>query len=485
MDRRKFIKNSAFTSAGIAISASNIFASTKPPNILLIEVDQMRFPRYDCERVTPNIDRIAKSGVSFTKHFVSAVPCSPSRACLFTGTYTTQNNMNTNCDFQVGERQPSLDPKIPTMGHVFQKGGYRTPYRGKWHLTRKGDFNKHDPLIDYGFEGWKRPDAPFGGPPYNGFAVDQFYARQAGSWLLDKKNHEKPWLLVCNMVNPHDICEFPRYYPHERLKGIRAPKPPDNYKDDLKGKPGCQTEFRNRYQKLAGFIDPNDANMWRRYLDFYAACLRDVDENVGDVLDALEKSGQKDNTIIIFTSDHGEMAGSHGLRTKGNFAYEEVMNVPLIFSWPGKIQPGTVTEAFASNVDVMPTLASLAGLSNLPYMAGKDLSKVLFDPSGESVQDEIIYHSGWELEVSLTKKNRTAAFTKPAQVRAIREKEWKYAYYFQRNGGGEIEHELYNLKDDPLEMTNLANDAGYIARRNEMRGRLMEREKKLVEEFQA
>jgi len=484
MKRREFIRKSGVAAAGLALAPNVLTAGDQPPNILLIIVDQMRQPRYTPDGITPNMDRIAKGGVTFTNHFVSAVPCSPSRACLMTGTYTTQNNMNTNCDFQVGARQPSLDPKIPTIGHIFRKAGYRTPYRGKWHLTRKRDFDPNDRLSAYGFEGWEGPDAPFGGAPYNGFAVDPTYTRQTREWLLDKDNHKKPWILVSSLINPHDICEYPRYYPHEKLYEIHTAAPPPNYKDDLSGKPGCQLEFRDRYQKLAGYVDPKDPDAWRRYLDFYIKCLKDVDENVGDIMRALDKSGQRENTIVVFTSDHGEMAGSHGLRTKGCFAYEEVMNVPLLVSWPGRIQPGAVTSAFASNVDIIPTLASLAGFANLPYMAGKDLSQTIFSPGGNSVRDDVIYHQGWELEVSLKKKNREAVFSKPAQVRCLRDREWKYVYYFSRNNDA-VEHELYNLKNDPYEMTNLANDAGYISRRSEMHDRLMEQEDRLVKEFKA
>jgi len=484
MRRREFIKTSVTALAGVVVGSRVLRAEEARPNILLILVDQLRQPRWTPAGVTPNLDRLAQTGVSFTQHFVSAVPCSPSRACLITGTYTTQNYMHSNCDFQVGERQPSLDPRIPTLGHIFRDAGFRTPYRGKWHLTRKADRDPRDPLIAYGFEGWKPPEAPFGGAPYNGAVMDPVYAREAKAWLKDPNHHRQPWLLVCSLVNPHDICEWPRYYPQTRLRPVHTDTLPGNWRDDLSTKPGCQREFQERYQKLAGWVDPSDEKAWRRYLDYYLHCQRDVDENVGDVLRALEQSGQRENTIVVFTSDHGEMAGSHGLRTKGCFAYEEVMNVPLIFSWPGHLPAGAATSAFASNVDVVPTLAGLAGITRRPYLAGRDLSPVLQDPARGSVQDEILYHQGWELEVGLSKQSRTSAFSHPARVRCLRDREWKYAYYFSPDHD-QVEHELYHLKDDPLEMTNLAHDPGFQAKRREMFARLMEREKKLVEEFEA
>lgn len=485
MKRREFIRDTAIATAGFALSPSLLKANSKRPNVLLILVDQMRTPRWTLPGITPNIDRIAENGVTFTNHFTSAVPCSPSRACLMTGTYSTQNKMLTNCDFVEGALQPSLSPEIPTLGHIFQKAGYRTPYRGKWHLTRKKDQNPYDPLIDYGFEGWIPPDAPFGGPPFNGKLVDPIYTAQAVDWLLEPANHKNSWFLVCSLINPHDICAYPRFYPFSRYGAIQTPQPPPNWTDDLSTKPRCQREYQKHYVKVGGKIDLNSADAWRRYLDYYAYCLNEVDRNIGKVLDALEKSGQAHNTIVVFTSDHGEMAGSHKLRTKGCFAYEEVMNVPLIISWPTHLPAAVTTNALASNIDILPTIAELAGISLSSYTAGKSLLPILRDPQKAYVRDEIIYHADWEVELTIGKSaDKTAIYNAPSHVRAIRDNEWKYALYFSP-GKIDVEHELYNLKNDPLEMTNLANDPGYIRKRQEMFDRLMEREKQLLKEFEA
>ena len=481
MRRRDFIKNTGIAAAGVASGASLGFAGDRPPNILFILVDQMRTPRNPAEKVTPNVDRIAARGINFKNHFVSAVPCSPSRACLMTGTYTTQNGINTNCDMLEEDIQSSLDPRIPTMGRIFSDAGYRTPYKGKWHLSLRKDIRGRNALSKYGFEDWQHPDSTFGGMAYQGAAFDHFYTHQACRWLKNSDNRKKPWFLTCSLINPHDICEYPKYYPASRFGKIHTDHPPDNWNDDLSGKPAVQREFRQRYNQFAGHMDETDPDVWRRYMDYYTYCLEDMDENVGDLLDALEQSGQRDNTIIVFTADHGEMAGSHGLRTKGNFAYEEIMNVPLIISWPGRIQAGVETNALASNVDIMPTLAALGGLSNLPYMAGKDLSQAIFDPQQGSVRDEIVYHQGWEINPSL--RGKYGGFKNPGQVRCVRNGEWKYAYYFERDGGDNVDFELYSLKNDPLEMTNLANDAGYKKVRVELHEQLLEFERKILEDF--
>jgi len=486
MERRDFIIGAVASATGLVMGADLTKANRMPPNVLLILVDSMRTNCWTPLLETPNLDRLSSSGVTFTNHFVSATPCSPSRACLLTGTYTTQNKMYLNCDFTEGDRQPSLETSIPTMGHIFQRAGYSTPYRGKWHLSHRVDHKgKKDKLSDYGFTGWKSPDSPFGGPPYGGAIQDPIYTNQAVEWLSNSENHKKPWFMTLSLVNPHDVASFPRFYPQRKLRPILTEKPPLNWQDDLSGKPGCQLEDRELYNKLGGRIDPNDVDAWRRYIDYFIFCIEDMDTNVERIMHALEESGARNNTIVVFTSDHGEMAGSHGLRGKDTFAYEEKMKVPLIFSAPGILPQGVATKTMASNVDVMPTLLSLAGItSGLPYTAGKNLTPVFNDP-GAFVRDEVILHHDSEIRTITTIGDKAPSnFKHPTHIRCLRDKQWKYAYYF-RPGTDDEEFELYNLKDDPPEMTNLANDEGYLRRRKEMHERLMEKERQLIKEFES
>lgn len=484
MQRREFIKGAAMGAAGVGVSTRARPESARP-NILLILCDSWRTRRWTPLLRTPNLDRLASTGVSFNNHFVSATPCSPSRACLFTGTYTTQNRMHLNCDFTEGDRQPSLDPALPTLGRVFQEAGYRTPYRGKWHLSRGRDRRgRKDKLADYGFTGWKPPDSPFGGPPYSGAIQDPIYTGQAVRWLLDPENHKRPWFLTLSLVNPHDVASFPRFYPQRRLREIKTESPPPNWKDDLAGKPGAQLEYRDLYNKLSGRIDPGDGDMWRRYLDYLIFCTGDADANAGRLLDALHRSGARDNTIVVFTSDHGEMGGSHGLRGKDTFVYEEKMNVPLVVSAPG-IARGAATDAMASNVDLMPTLISLAGIDpGGIYTAGRDLSPVLRNPKA-SVRDHVILNHDSEIRTVTTIGDKAPSnFKHPTHIRCVRDRRYKYARYF-RPGTGDEEFELYDLLEDPLEMTNLAVDPGYRSIRKEMHDRLVEEHRRLEREFPA
>jgi len=481
MKRRDFIKDAAIAAAaGAAFSTRAAAASPKRPNVLLILVDQMRTPMFTPLLSTPNIDRIAAEGVSFNRHFVAASVCSPSRASLITGKHPGGHNIMINCDFHNGDKQPSLDTSITTMGHVFRNVGYRTPYKGKWHLTLKDDRNKKDPLIDYGFQDWQPPDAPFGGPPYSGALQDPVYARQAARWIKEEGPAGGPWFMVCSLVNPHDICSYPRYYPQRKLRPIKTEEPPPNWTDDLSGKPGCQREYQEVYDEIGGKMDLGSGEAWRRYLDYYIHCTEDMDGNVGKVMDALYESGQLGNTIVVFTSDHGDMGGSHRLRAKGCFAYDEIMNTPLIFRAPWLLPTGVERDAMASNVDVLPTLASLAGISmKKEGLAGKDLSPALVDAAAE-VRDEVLFSSYSELSTpnDIFKKDPDR-IKSPARLRCVRTGDWKYARYFDPGSDAE-EYELYNIKDDPLEMDNLADDRGYAKVKTEMAGRLYELEEKFT-----
>jgi len=485
MERREFIKGGAAAGAGLALGAGGrAMAGERPPNVLVIMVDQWREKIWTPQLSTPNLDRLADQGVSFSNSFVAASPCSPSRACLVTGTHTTQNKMYSNCDFVEGKLQPSLDPAIPTIGGVFRDAGYRTPYKGKWHLTRRADRNPKDDLIDYGFEGWGPPEAMFGGPPYCGKAYDPLYTKRALKWLGDPDNLKDPWLMVASLVNPHDICAYPRFVPQQKFKEIRTDEPPENWTDDLTGKPRVQREYQKKYENVGGPMDLTDPDAWRRYLDYYVHCIEMVDIHIGQLLDGLEATGQADNTIVVFTSDHGEMAGSHRLRTKGNFAYEEVMRIPTIISFPGRVPEGVVSDAMISNIDVAPTICSLAGIQDRPYFAGVDLTPVLDDPKRGSVRDHVLFHNDWEATFTVGKDPEDVAlYDNPSHVRAIRDGQWKYVYYFSP-GMDDVDRELYNLGDDPLEMDNLAEDPGYQKKVKELHDQLMEEEERFEREFE-
>ena len=219
--------------------------------------------------------------------------------------------------------------------------------------------------------------------------MDPVYTKQAIKWLSDPGNHKNPWFMTLSLVNPHDVASFPRFYPQRKLRKIRTEKLPDNWQDDLSGKPAAQAEYRELYTKLGGRIETDDVDGWRRYLDYFMFCTEDMDGNVGKVMDALNKSGVRDNTIVVFHIRpwrNGRLAWASRKRTH---LYMKKKCVSRLLS-PRLVllcQRGTTTDAMSSNIDVMPTLLSQARISSgTPYQAGEDLTPVIFDPKSLSAR---------------------------------------------------------------------------------------------------
>jgi arylsulfatase A-like enzyme len=315
------------------------------------------------------------------------------------------------------------------------------------------------------------------------------------------------------LVNPHDVMWFPVDQPGYReqhpddVAAIRSvlesaawkdddalpvftePYPevadrlPPNFDDDLHTKPEAHRQWRwDQQHGLWGFIDPADTRAWLRHLDYYVHLHRMADDNLGTVLAALEASGAWDDTVIIFTSDHGDMCGSHGLRSKGPFVYDEIMRVPLYVRAPGITTPGSVTAALGSHVDLAATVCSLAGVDPAAASAtvqGTDLSPVLADPSA-SVRDHILFAQDSAQTVALNGVRYA--------LRGFYDGTTKYARYYGVGGGkpstglwgaspghklfdvdcgfDDNDHEWYDHDSDPHELVNLANDR---SRRSELR----------------
>ena len=179
-------------------------AAGRQPNVLLFLLDQMRQPRWFPEHARlPGLERLKAQGVEFENHFVSAVPCSPSRACLVTGLHMDQHRVYNNMNPQ---EQPSLEPALPSLGRLFQEAGYQTPYFGKWHLCVGEDKKGKQALEPYGFDWLERERLAFVWP---GLMFDDDHTRAAIKWLSEPGHRERPWFLVLSLTNPHDICSYP------------------------------------------------------------------------------------------------------------------------------------------------------------------------------------------------------------------------------------------------------------------------------------
>jgi len=483
MKRRGFIKSTALAAGAMAAAGKSLGTGWGRPNVLFIIVDQWRQPRWFPQNADlPGFNRLRKEGMSFSNFFTSAVPCSPSRACFFTGLHINQHGVESNVNFGAN---PDLDPSIPTFAHRFKQSGYRTPYFGKWHLSSMSKSVK-DKLGAYGYDDWIPPDHH--GLPYDGLSNDAKYADQAISWL-DRHGNKGPFLLTCSLINPHDICYYRRLDVPPGLVPDVFDKLPDNWDDDLKDKPRVQAVYRQGYGKLMHTTPDQPRKVWLQYLDFYYYLQRKVDADIARLLAVLDKKGLAENTIVIFTSDHGDMCGSHKLQAKGPFVYQENNNVPLVVRWPGRVPAGAQTDCLSHSVDIFPTLVDLAGVpADTSYLPGKNLAATCFDPAVANINNHVLMAMGMSIRpaqdgskgtpviASLGKFLGVNAQNVPAKIRAIYDGRYKYARYFDQELPEE--YELYDLKNDPLEMKNLAHDPGYGSLEKQMAEKLADAEKK-------
>ena len=372
------------------------------PNFLLILTDQLRYPppyesaelREFRERTTPGQQSLARDGVSFERHYPMSAACSPSRASMLTGHYPSLHGVSQTDGLAKHADSDDMfwleHDTVPTLGDWFRAGGYRTFYKGKWHVShahldddgnegqvqsidkdgtaRQDGVDKYleaDLLEKYGFSEWVGPEPHGLGARNTGTVKDRFTADETIDLLRrlnDESDDDQPWLTVCSLLNPHDIALFGlvalaqglRYHPREVPRVEQAP----THDENLSTKPSCQQSYNDAWGKI---IAPQPWN--QLHFKFYYQLQATVDEQISRVLDALQSSGQHENTIVVFSSDHGDMQGAHGgLHEKWHCAYDEALRVPFIVSSPLLPSGSRRLETPTSHADLIPTLLGLAGI---------------------------------------------------------------------------------------------------------------------------
>jgi arylsulfatase A-like enzyme len=496
----------------------------KKPNIVLIITDQerevMHWPTGWAEANLPARSRLMAHGLRFTNAYCNSATCSPSRATLLTGLYPAQHGvktlLQTDKPRNLAQNRLSVLPShLPNLARVLETAGYHVVYKGKFHLSRPVQYNRWQKrhtwseadvahMADtYGFHEWNPPDmdAPksmndFGGGSINndgrcvdgsGTAAgrkvrrDELYERSAVGFL-DGYTGDKPFCLIVSLVGPHDV----QAYPGRGVKGLGL-KPlyaragyalpafeylpiesPPTVDEDISTKPAVHRSIRRMFDLGTGKC--HTRRQQRTYARFYAHLCKEADRQILKILDALDANGLTEDTLIVRTSDHGELAMSHGgMREKFYNVYRESLNVQLIFSNPRLFPEGQTTDALAGLVDIVPTLAALAGVPDPAQYGfqGQDLTPILADPAA-SVQDYVHF----------TSEDDTWPVQGADCIRAIVEKDWKYAVYYDPVTGAAPEYELYDLKNDPLEVVNLAHEENwnpeYAAQRTRLHQRLVE-----------
>ncbi len=515
-------KSRALSTAGTSAQKQASRPRSKKPNILFVFSDQERYrSKWPAGLSLPGHEWLASRGVTFHNHYCPATMCTSSRSVMLTGLTTPNNGMFENCDMRyVG----SLSQKIPTIGHMLKSLGYYTAYKGKWHLNAEFDNNEERLLTtemeQYGFADYFGPGDVIG-HTLGGYHFDHLVAGSAITWMRRKgrplQDEQKPWALFVSLVNPHDIMYFNTDAPGESVQdsgylmkhAARAPDHPlyratwdiplpASLKEplDAPGRPQAHGEFLKMWGHVLGNIPPEEER-WRRFNDYYINCTRAVDLQMNAIFSELEQLGMAENTIVVFTTDHGEAAGSHGLRGKGPFAYEETMHLPLYVVHPD-VKGGQDCKALTGHIDFTPTLMSMAGAGNDQTseaagrsLPGKDFSSaftspgsakvnevrdaVLFTYSGLVTNDSEIFRINTEAKVAgkkpivqLIKEGYFPDMKKRGSMRTVFDGRHKFSRYFspvERNSPKTVDElyrwndvELFDLATDPDEMKNLASD---------------------------
>jgi len=428
-------------------SASGDNETQTKPNLLFIFPDQYRVQSMGFMNedpvITPNIDKLASQGVVFTNAVSNRPLCSPYRAMLMTGKYPFSNGVQTNCNTSSRKFSNYLREDETCFGDVLKANGYFAGYIGKWHLDAPGgpDVERWQDAVwgtytppgpkRHGFDFWhaygchNRHNDPYYWET-NSSIEDTLFPREwspiheakVASRFIEN-NQGKPWALFVSMNPPHG----PYHEVPERYRELYKNTPVDS----LLNRPNVP--------------DGKAGNIGRRNVIDYFACVSGVDEQIGKILEKLEETGQAENTIVVFTADHGEMMGSHGLLQKVVW-YEESFRVPFIVRWPEKMKPGT-NNLHLSVPDLMPTLLGLMGVEEgIPSeIEGNDFSRTFQGIPEEKPEFTLYINSSF-----------TSAL---GGMRGLRND--RYSFVIRRNNEGEVtDYLLYDNEKDPYQLKNIA-----------------------------
>ena len=422
------------------ISGCNKQDKTLQPNIIYIMTDQQAFDAMSCAGnplvQTPALDRLAADGIRFDQAYCAYPLCVPSRAAMFSGRMPHEAGIFVNTNVIRDEEFP-----FEILGRRLTDGGYKTHYIGKWHLTV--------PLSDTLKHGFKGIDIP------GGHGFDSVYARIATEFL--RQEHDRPFLVV-SFRNPHDCCQLARKEDLSKFEGAIPPMPapdklpelPENY-----GIPENEPDHFREWQAensesvfRSYFWDEQD---FREYQWGYYRLVEKVDSLIGQVLDAIYDSPGAENTVIVFTSDHGDGVSRHHWNQKWS-PYDEASRVPFIIA--GSMvqrKGGTDGRLVSAGLDLMPTVCDLAGIESPPAMRGRSLKPLLESGADMPWREYVV------TEISLgnwVERYHVDTFPK---VRMLRTADYKYVAFDR----GQLREQLTDMRNDPGEMKNLAIDPQY------------------------
>jgi choline-sulfatase len=455
--------------------------ATPAPNILHIMTDQQQWGtiagRSECR--TPNLNRLAESGMLFERSYTPSAVCCPARAMILSGAYHWHNGVY-NQVHSTPSVHRDMNPDVVLYSNRLRDAGYRLGYVGKWHasfLRTPLDFGFHevanlegcDPRLIRKLE--NNPDKVQrfpgaiqsiperqmqwpGSQPFTMWgrregaeeATPEYFRAECAIRMMKRYAREAgPWHIEAHFVQPHDpYMPLKKYLDRYDPKSIPVPK---SFYDTFEGKPG----LHKRESETWGAVTEDDYRAGRAH---YYAYMEQLDAQIGRILEALKETGQEGNTIVVATSDHGDMVGAHRMWIKGWIPYEECYRAPLIVRWPGRITPGARTDRLAQTHDLAYTYVAAARARPMPYHDGRALQPLFDNPRAAGWRDHILcaYYGGEFLYT---------------QRIAITDR-FKYVF-----NGFDID-ECYDLEDDPQEMRNLAANGEKRSYVDDMRARMYE-----------
>ncbi len=485
--RRSFLRAGAGMLGGLALSQDaleSLAAQGAPkqdptgrrPNLVVFLGEGLRYDEMSCMGhpivQTPNMDRIAREGMTFRNAFVTNALCLPSRASMLTGLYShttgAVGNEPTDRSGHHGAGNGPIPRATPLFSDLLHEVGYEVGFFGKAHIQGglqdrywdyyfgfNGRADYYNPLLTEGIAG------KFSEPKrYEGY-LDDVVTDRALTWL--EQEREKPFCLLLNPFAPH--APFYRARRHLDLyNGVKIPKPP-TFDDDLKGYPGKPRAFAEANNKIGTtwLADDDPRSLEEVVKDHYAGVV-DNDDNLGRVIAWLERSGKLDDTVVILTSDHGFFLGEWRMYDK-RFMHEPSIRVPFMVRYPGMVKAGSVCEKAALNIDIAPTLLELAGVQAPKSIHGKSLVPLFKGESPESWRKDWLYeyyeYPQWE-------------HVRPH--RGVRTERYKLIHYYKLADFPDEpeEFELYDLQKDPGELHNLYGQPGYAALTQQLLNRISE-----------
>ena len=449
-------------------------ANTNRPNILHIMVDQMRFDVLGVNGSqicrTPTLDRLAQEGVNYAEAYTPAGICSPARASMVTGRYSHNHGIYNNCHMD-DSILVELPPEEVTYGELLNGLGYRLGHVGKWHIGREngpttrgshdvgaqsiGDYRRQRgiPVIPP-----TPPDAVYATYPNEQFLISgteqipeegnlMYYFAEEGMRLLREYDDQQPFYLRVDFNGPHHPYVVPE--PWASLYDPQQIPPWPNFYDTLEKKP--QVHTRHKHHRGVQNFTWED---WQPAVAKYFGYVSFLDSLFAKLLQTLDNLGIRNETLVIFNTDHGDFTGSHGQFNKGPLLYQEVYHIPMVMRWPGQIPVGTTTAQFVSLIDIMPTILRATDLPIPENIDGKALQPLWRDPQHAAWRDTI----GCEFH-----GDECGLFSS----RLIRYQHYKFVY------NPHAIDELYDLERDPHELENRFDDPAYREIRHDLQRRLL------------